>query len=144
MKAKSSIYDCSVFELNKIHNRAGNITFIESNINFPFDVKRIFYLYDVPGGADRGAHAHRSLKQFMVAASGAFDVILNDGNNKKVVQLNRPYFGLFIPSGIWVEVVNFSSGAISLNLVSEKYDEADYIRDYHSFIEFKNENSPNS
>jgi hypothetical protein len=141
MIPKSSIYDCCIYELNKIHNRAGNITVIENDINFPFTIKRIFYLYDVPGGADRGGHAHKKLKQFMVAAGGCFDVSLNDGNNKKVVQLNRPYYGLYIPPGIWVEVINFSSGAISLNLVSEKYDEDDYLRDYIKFIEFKNENS---
>jgi hypothetical protein len=141
MILQSSIYDCCIYELNKIHNRAGNITVIENDINFPFNIKRIFYLYDVPGGADRGGHAHKRLKQFMVAASGCFDVSLNDGNNKKVVQLNRPYYGLYIPPGIWVEVINFSSGAISLNLVSEKYDEGDYLRDYNKFIEFKNENS---
>lgn len=143
MMKKTTIYDTCIIELNKIHNRAGNITVIENNIHFPFKVNRIFYLYDVPGGADRGAHAHKVLKQFMVAASGCFDVVLNDGNNKKVVQLNRPYYGLFIPPGIWVEVINFSSGAISLNLVSEKYDKDDYLRDYNKFIEFKNENSSN-
>lgn len=143
MKKRTTIYDTFIIELNKIHNRAGNISAIENNINFPFKVKRVFYLYDVPGGADRGAHAHKELKQFMVAASGCFDVILNDGVNKKVVQLNRPYYGLYIPPGIWVEVINFSSGAISLNLVSEKYDKEDYLREYDKFIEFKNENSSN-
>jgi hypothetical protein len=138
---KSSIYDCCIYELNKIHSRAGNITVIENDIGLPFTVKRVFYLYDVPGGADRGAHAHKRLKQFMVAASGCFDVSLYDGYNKKLVQLNRPYYGLYIPSGIWVEVLNFSSGAISLNLVSDKYDEKDYIRDINEFMEFRNEDS---
>jgi hypothetical protein len=143
MKKKSTIYDTCIIELNKIHDRAGNITVIENDLHFPFNVKRVFYLYDVPGGADRGAHAHKALEQFMVAASGCFDVILDDGYNKKVVQLNRPYFGLYIPAGIWVEVINFSSGALSLSLVSEKYDKDDYIREYDKFIEFKNENSSN-
>ena len=134
MKKGLSIYSCNLIELEKIHNRAGNITVIESNSNLPFNVKRIFFLYDVPGGAERGGHAHYSLHQFMVAASGCFDVILDDGNNKKVVQLNRPNCGILIPPLIWVEVVNFSSGAISLNLVSEKYIEEDYIRDYSTFL----------
>lgn len=141
MFKKSKIYDCFVVELNKIHNRAGNITVIEENVQLPFIVKRIYYLYDIPSGADRGAHAHLALEHFMVAASGSFEVMLNDGRNKKVVELNRPNIGIYIPPGIWVEVLNFSSGAISLNFVSEKYDETDYIREYHDFIKRKNENS---
>ncbi len=141
MKAETTIYDTYVIELGKIHNRAGNITYMQNDDHFPFKVKRVFYLYDVPGGADRGAHSHKALKQFMVAASGCFDVILHDGKNKKIVQLNRPYYGLFIPPGIWVEVVNFSSGAVSLSLVSDKYDKDDYIRDYDEFIASKNQNS---
>lgn len=141
MFKKSTIYDCFVVELNKIHNRAGNITVIEENVQLPFVIKRIYYLYDIPSGADRGAHAHRELEHFMIAASGSFEVMLNDGRNKKVVELNRPNIGIYIPPGIWVEVLNFSSGAISLNFVSEKYDETDYIREYDDFIKRKNENS---
>ena len=137
MKKGSNIYDCNVIELNKIHNRAGNITFVEGMANLPFNIKRIFFLYDVPGGAERGGHAHFNLIQFMVAASGCFDVILDDGNNRKVVQLNRPNYGLLIPPLIWVEVVNFSSGAISLNLVSDKYIEEDYIRNYLAFLKLR-------
>ena len=137
MSNKSTIYSCSVIELNKIHNRAGNITVINENTNVPFDIKRVYYLYDVPGGADRGGHAHKELQQLIVAASGSFDVILDDGVNKKIVELNRPYFGLLIVPGIWRELVNFSSGAICLVLASEIYIENDYIRQYENFIQFK-------
>jgi oxalate decarboxylase/phosphoglucose isomerase-like protein (cupin superfamily) len=100
----------------------------------PFDVKRIFYLYDVPGGESRGAHAHKMCHQFIVAASGAFEVLLDDGNVKRVVQLNRPYMGLHIPPGIWASEINFSSGSICLVLASHKYDENDYIRDYNEYL----------
>jgi dTDP-4-dehydrorhamnose 3,5-epimerase-like enzyme len=141
MKAKSSIYNCGIVELNKIHNRSGNITVIEGNIDIPFSVRRIYYLYDVPGGAERGGHAHKNLQQLVVAASGCFDVILDDGKNRKVIQLNRPYYGLHIIPGIWRGIINFSSGAICLVLASDKYDKDDYIREYNDFIKFKNENS---
>lgn len=141
MISKSSIYNCGIVELNKIHNRSGNITVIEGNIDIPFEVRRIYYLYDVPGGAERGGHAHKNLQQLVVAASGCFDVILDDGKNRKVVQLNRPYFGLHVIPGIWREIINFSSGAICLVLASEKYDKDDYIREYPDFIKFKNEDS---
>ena len=138
----SSIFNCCVVELNKIHDRAGNITVIEA-WQLPFAFKRIYYLYDVPGGADRGGHAHKEMHHLMVAASGSYDVILDDGVNKKVVELNRPNYGLHIPPGIWVELINFSSGAISLNIVSTKYSESDYIRDYQEFLMIKNKNSIN-
>jgi len=134
---KSTIYDCCVLELPKIHNRAGNITPINSGINLPFDIARVYYLYDIPGGEDRGAHAHKNLKQLIVAASGSFDVMLDDGTNKKVVNLNRPYYGLQIVPGIWRKLLNFSSGGICLVLASEKYDENDYIRDYDGFLRCK-------
>lgn len=117
----------------KIHNRAGNITIIEGNKDVPFNIKRIYYLYDIPGGEERGGHAHKELFQLIVAASGAFDVVLDDGQNKKVVTLNRPDFGLIVVPGIWRELINFSSGAICLVLSSEIYSEADYIRDYDDF-----------
>jgi len=133
----SSIYDCVVLPLNKIHNRAGNITIIEGQENVPFDIKRIYYLYDIPGGEARGGHAHKALYQIIVAASGAFDVLLDDGVNKKVVTLNRPDYGLFIVPGIWRELYEFSSGAICLVLASEKYDAVDYMRDYPEFLNFK-------
>jgi len=120
--------------LNKIHNRAGNITVVEQIKNLPFDVKRIYYLYDIPGGVGRGGHAHKELYQLIVAASGAFDVMLDDGENKKVVTLNRPDFGLMVVPGIWRELLEFSSGAICLVLASTVYDENDYIREYSEFI----------
>jgi hypothetical protein len=127
MMLKSSIYDCCIIELNKVHNRSGNITVIEGNNDIPFGVERIYYLYDVPGGAERGGHAHK-------------DLVLDDGKNRKVVELNRPYYGLYIVPGIWREIINFSSGAICLVLASHKYDKEDYIRDYNQFTVFKHEN----
>lgn len=137
MEKKVTIYDCSIIELPKIHNRAGNITPIEGKRNIPFDVKRVFYVYDIPGGEDRGAHAHKKCHQFLIAASGSFDVFMDDGINKKTVNLNRPYYGLHIPPGIWAAEQSFSSGAICLVLASHKYDEKDYIRDYTKFLKFK-------
>ncbi len=134
---KSTVYDCNVLVLNKIHNQAGNITVIESGLNVPFSIKRVYYLYDVPGGESRGGHAHKHLHQLIVAASGSFDVLLDDGVNKKVVKLNNPNYGLLIIPGIWRELFEFSSGAICLVLTSEKYDFADYIRDYSQFRQEK-------
>lgn len=141
----TTVFDCSIIELPKIYDRAGNITVME-DVQLPFPMKRIYYLYDVPGGADRGAHAHYEMHHFMIAASGSFDVILDDGEFKRNVVLNRPYFGLHIPPGIWVKLINFSSGAISLNFVSTEYDEKDYIRNYDTFIECKKQsfNCPDS
>jgi hypothetical protein len=138
MNKKATIYHCGIIELNKIHNRSGNITSVEGNINIPFDIKRVYYLYDVPSGAERGGHAHKELHQLIIAASGCFDVVLNDGRNKKVIELNRPNFGLLIVPSIWSELVNFSSGAISMVLASHCYDESDYIRDYAEFTKYKN------
>lgn len=134
----SDIHSCYVVELSKIHNPAGNITIIQNGENHPFEVKRIYYLYDVPGGSERGGHAHKNLYQLIVAASGSFDVIIDDSQSKKVVQLNRPYYGLIVIPGIWREIINFSSGAICLVLASQKYDANDYIRDYDAFKEYKN------
>ena len=131
-----SVYDCSVIELPRIENAKGNITPVHSGINLPFEIARIFYLYDIPGGEARGAHAHREFHQFLVAASGSFEVVLDDGYNKRTVTLNRPYFGLHIPPGIWAAEQGFSSGSICLVLTSHIYDEADYIRDYASFINY--------
>jgi len=133
----SDIHNCNVVEMEKNHNPAGNITVYQNGSPMPFDVKRIYYLYDVPGGSERGGHAHKKLHQLIIAASGSFDVIVDDGTNKKIVQLNRPYYGLLVVPGIWREIVNFSSGAICLVLASEKYSEEDYIRDYEGFREFK-------
>ena len=130
----NTVFDCSLVELPKFKNRSGNITAIENNIHIPFDINRIFYLYDIPGGENRGAHAHKECHQFLIAASGSFEVILDDGNVKKTVMLNQPFKGLHIPPGIWASEINFSSGAICLVLASHKYDEKDYVRDYNQFI----------
>lgn len=137
---RNSVYDCVIHPLNKIHNRAGNITIAEGYKNVPFDVKRIYYLYDIPGGEDRGGHAHKELRQLIVAASGSFNVLLDDGLNKKVVTLNRPDYGLLVVPGIWRELMEFSSGAICLVLASETYDELDYLRSYDEFRVFRNVN----
>jgi hypothetical protein len=134
---KTSVYDCSVIELPKIHNRAGNITPITNNENIPFDVKRIFYIYDIPGGEDRGAHSHKECHQFLIAASGSFEIEMDDGTNKRTVLLNRPYYGLHIPPGIWAAEKGFSSGSVCLVLTSHKYSESDYIRKYSEFKELK-------
>lgn len=131
---KTTIYDCSILHFPQIHNRAGNITALESRKSIPFDIKRVYYLYDVPGGEERGGHAHKKLEQIVIAASGSFDVMLNDGVIKKVINLNRPYIGLYVVPGLWREVINFSSGSICLVLASRLYEKKDYIR---SFIEFK-------
>lgn len=134
---KISVSDCSVIELPKIENRSGNLTSIQNSIEIPFDVKRIFYLYDIPGGKDRGAHAHLECHQFLIAGSGSFDVLLDDGKSKKLVTLNQPYKGLHIPPGIWASEINFSSGSICLVLASHKFDEKDYIREYNAFLKYK-------
>ena len=134
---KILVSDCSLIELPKTENRSGNLTSIQNSIEIPFDVKRIFYLYDIPGGKDRGAHAHIECHQFLIAGSGSFDVLLDDGESKKLVTLNQPYKGLHIPPGIWASEVNFSSGSICLVLASHKYCENDYIRDYVQFLEQK-------
>jgi hypothetical protein len=134
---KDTIYNCNIISLPKIYNRAGNITSLENNITVPFEVKRVYYLYDIPGGENRGGHAHRNLQQFIIAVSGAFDVLLNDGTNKKTVHLDRPYIGLHVVPGIWRELLNFSSGAICLVLASHKYDEQDYIRTYTEYTKWK-------
>lgn len=133
---KNRVSDCIIVSLNKIHNRAGNITIVENQESVPFDVKRVYYLYDIPGGADRGGHAHKTLKQLIVAASGSFSVIIDDGSEKKTLTLSRPDCGLLIVPGIWRELVDFSSGAICFVLASEVYSEADYIRNYGDFLRF--------
>jgi len=132
-----TVFDCNIYNLPKIYFRAGNITPIHPNVDIPFDVKRVFYIYDIPGGEDRGAHAHKKCHQFIIAASGSFDVFLDDGINNRIVKLNRPYFGLHIPPGIWAAEQSFSSGAVCLVLASILYDAKDYIRDYNKFIKSK-------
>jgi hypothetical protein len=139
MKNKNfTVFDCHLIHFPKIHNRAGNITPLQNNIEIPFAIQRVYYLYDVPGGESRGAHAHRTLEQIIIAGSGSFDVTLDDGKNKKTVQLNRPYFGLHVLPGMWRDISNFSSGAICLVLASGKYNAADYIREYEEFKAYKN------
>lgn len=136
---KPTVYDCSVIELPKIENRAGNITPVHPYINIPFDIKRVFYSFDIPGGEARGAHAHMKCHQFLIAASGSFEVLLDDGINKRTVLLNRPFYGLHIPPMIWASELNFSSGSICLVLASHKYEDKDYIRNYTDFINYQNE-----
>ncbi len=133
----SSVYDCTLLELDTHHHERGNITVVENGRTVPFDAKRIFYLYDIPGGSERGGHAHHEAWQFIVAASGSFSVQLDDGRVKRTFQLNRPYQGLLVPPGIWNILSDFSSGSVCLVLASEKYDEADYIRNYEEFRAFK-------
>lgn len=135
---KYSVSDCGIIELDRHHSqRKGDISVVENGKEVPFDVKRIYYLYDVPGGADRGGHAHKDLYQLIVAASGAFTVVLDDGKEKKAFTLNRPYQGLLVKPGIWRTLTDFSSGSICMVLASEKYDEKDYIRDYESFVKYR-------
>jgi hypothetical protein len=130
-----SVYNCVLIHLNKIGDRNGNITAVNNGKEIPFEVNRVFYLYDIPGGESRGAHAHKECHQFLVAASGSFEVLLDDGTTKRQVLLNRPDIGLHIPPGIWASEINFSSGSICLVLASHIYDEKDYIRNY---LDFKN------
>ena len=134
---KITVFDCSIIKFPKIHFESGNITPLECLSDIPFEIKRVFYLYDIPGGEERGAHAHKECHQLLIAASGAFDIMLDDGKTKRMVTLNRPYIGLHIPPGIWAAEMGFSSGSICLVLASEKYDADDYIREYTDFIEFK-------
>jgi hypothetical protein len=137
--SRFTVFDCNILHFPRIQDRAGNITPVQNGIEVPFDVKRIYYLYDIPGGEDRGAHAHKSLQQLIIAASGSFDITIDDGRNKKTVQLNRPYFGLHIRPGMWRNISNFSSGAICLVLASELYDRSDYLRTYDEFLNYVNE-----
>jgi len=134
---KTTVNDCNIIELPKISERKGAITPIYSGVQVPFEIQRVFYLYDVPGGEGRGAHAHKALHQFIVSVMGAFDVVMDDGIEKKRVRLDRAYFGLHIPPMIWAHEENFSSGGVCLVLASMKYDESDYIRDYDTFMREK-------
>ncbi len=127
--------DCRLIELPKISDPRGNLTFIEGNSHVPFDIQRVYYLYDVPGGAERGGHAHKNLQQLIIAMSGSFDVILDDGIARKIFHLNRSYYGLYVCPMMWREIDNFSSGSVSFVLASNRYDEDDYIRDYEAFIQ---------
>jgi dTDP-4-dehydrorhamnose 3,5-epimerase-like enzyme len=133
---RTSVYDCSVIELPRIGDRNGSITAINNLVEIPFEVKRVFYLYDIPGGESRGAHAHKECHQFLIAATGSFDVELFDGRVRRTISLNRPNIGLHIPPGIWASEVNFSSSSICLVLASESFDETDYIRNLSSYLEY--------
>jgi dTDP-4-dehydrorhamnose 3,5-epimerase-like enzyme len=129
-----SLEDCRIVELPKITDPRGNLTFVESERNIPFAIKRVYYLYDVPGGATRAGHGHKNLHQFMIAISGSFDVLLDDGREKKQIHLDRSYFGLYIAPMTWREINNFSSGSVCVVLASDFYDESDYFRNYDDFL----------
>jgi hypothetical protein len=133
-----SIANCRLINLPKISDPRGNLSFIEGGQHIPFDIQRVYYLYDVPGGSDRGSHAHKNLHQFIVAMSGSFDVVLDDGKEKKRFQLNRSYNGLYVCPMMWRDLDNFSSGAVCMVLASEHYDETDYIREYSKFLSLAN------
>lgn len=134
---QTTVFDCTLLELPINHSKKGNITAVNNGIEVPFNIKRVYYLYDVPGGEARGGHAHRDLQQLIVAASGSFDLTIDDGKVKRTFQLNRPYHGVLIPAGLWRELNNFSSGSICLVLASIPYSERDYIRDYQDFLTYK-------
>jgi dTDP-4-dehydrorhamnose 3,5-epimerase-like enzyme len=129
-----SIHDCKIINLPKISDPRGNLTFVESGRHIPFDIRRVYYLYDVPGGAERGAHGHKALRQLVIAMSGSFDIHLDDGFEKKTVHMDRSFYGLYVCPMMWRDITNFSSGAVCMVLASEYYDEADYFRDYTAFI----------
>lgn len=133
-----NVYDCNIIEIDKHHSDSkGNISVVENGDTVPFDVKRMYYLYDVPGGVSRGGHAHKELSQFIIAASGSFTVTLDDGRVKRAYTLNRPYQGLLVKPGVWRNLDDFSSGSVCLVLASEKYDKSDYIREYDEFLEYR-------
>lgn len=128
-----SLEECKIIELPKFSDSRGNLTVIEGGNHAPFDIKRVYYLYDVPGGAERGAHGHKQLQQLIIAMSGSFDVVLDDGINQKHFFLNRSYYGLYVCPMMWREIVNVSSGAVCMVLASDHYDASDYYRDYEAF-----------
>lgn len=134
MNTRYSINDCKLLLLPKISDPRGNLTFIEGGTHVPFSIERVYYLYDVPGGADRGGHAHRQLHQLIIAMSGSFDIVLDDGAEKKRVHLNRSYSGLYVPPMIWRSIDNFSSGSVCMVLASRHYDEEDYFREYSNYL----------
>ena len=134
---KTTITDINLLSIPKIHDTRGNLSVIEGD-TIPFEIKRVYYLYDVPSGAERGGHAHIDQQELLVALSGSFEVVMQDGNNEKTVMLNRPDSGLLIPAGIWRELRNFSSGSVCLVIASDVFDESDYIREYSDFTLFKN------
>lgn len=129
-----TLSDCKIIELPKISDPRGNLTFIEGSRHIPFDIRRVYYLYDVPGGAERGGHAHKALSQLIIAMSGSFDVILDDGGEKKRFHLNRSYQGLYVCPMMWRELDNFSSGSVCMVIASNIYEETDYYRDYKDYL----------
>lgn len=131
---KSNIDNCRIMNFPKVSDSKGNLTFVESFNHIPFDIKRIYYLYDIPGGSSRGSHAHKNLHQVIIAMSGSFDIEIDDGENKKRFHLNRSYYGLYVPPMMWRLLDNFSSGVVCMVLASEFYDEGDYFRDYQDFV----------
>lgn len=133
----ATVFDCNLLYLPQIGDRVGHLSVISNSHGIPFDIRRVFYLYDIPGGESRGAHAHRECHQFLVAASGAFEILLDDGRVRRQVMLNRPYIGLHIPPTIWASEINFSSGSICLVLASHEYNDKDYIRDYKEYLKWK-------
>ena len=137
MSKTSTVFDCSLITLDKNEHAKGNLSAVSNQIQVPFDTKRIYYLYDIPGGLARGGHAHIALKQLVVALSGSFDITVDDGKTKRTFQLSRPNIGLLLPSGLWRELTNFSSGSICMVLASDEYSEEDYFREYDEFIAWK-------
>lgn len=134
---KNSVSDVRIIDLPRILDSRGNISFVEQMIHIPFEIRRTYWIYDVPGGEMRGGHAYRQNREFIVALSGSFDVVIDDGKQKKTVPLNRSYYGLYVPSGLWREIINFSTNSVALELGSSYYDEGDYIYDYDSFLTLK-------
>lgn len=139
MTVNPTVYNCDLIYLEKIGDRKGSVTPVSNNQEIPFEIKRVFYLYDIPGGESRGAHAHKECHQFLVAASGSFEVLLDDSITKRQVLLNRPDLGLHIPPGIWASELNFSSGSICLVLASHEFNEQDYLRNYDDYLKYINE-----
>jgi len=131
------VSECKIIELPKITDQRGNLTFVEGNSHVPFDIQRVYYLYDVPGGSERGGHAHKALHQLIIAMSGSFDVVLDDGREKKLFHLNRSYYGLYVCPMMWRELNNFSSGSVCMVLASNVYDEEDYYRDHAEYLAAK-------
>lgn len=134
---KTTVYDCTLVTLPKNHQINGNLTAVNNSVEMPFDIKRVYYLYDIPGGFGRGGHAHKELQQFIVALSGSFDLIVDDGSIKRTFHLSQPNIGVFMPAGLWRDLDNFSSGSICMVLASTAYSETDYIRDYEDFKSYK-------
>lgn len=137
MTKETTVFDCTLVTLEKNHQEKGNLTVVTNNHNIPFEVKRVYYLYDIPGGEERGAHAHKELQQLIFALSGSFDITVDDGKSKRTIFLSRPNIGLLMPPGLWRELNNFSSGSICVVLASQEYSESDYIRDYQEFKAYK-------